>query len=149
MLSSFDKKFAMSMVKVVLLARRLFIFILFCREDSNGNKNPKPKKSISNVLRYLFWTSSWKFILDIQSQMSNSNMYYRASYLYSCVFMGPLFSSLFFVSFCLALSKTHGFFILKNWNFLLLWKLSLISWFNHWSPFLYWRMPHCLRVCFT
>lgn len=79
------------MVKAVLLARRLFIFILFCGEDSNGNKNPKPKKGISNVLRYIFWTSSWKFILDIQSQIPNSNMYYRAAYLYSCAFMGPLF----------------------------------------------------------
>lgn len=41
----------MPMLKVVLLARTLFLFILFCREGLNGSKSPKPKKGISNILR--------------------------------------------------------------------------------------------------
>lgn len=51
-LCPFDKKkFPMPMVKEVLSTRTQFIFILFCREGSNGSKHPKPKKGISNVLR--------------------------------------------------------------------------------------------------
>lgn len=107
-LCSFVKKFAMPMVKVVLLARTLFIFILFCREGSNRNKNPKPKKGISNILRSCTIYILNQF-LKIYSwhPVPKSSVHYRAAYLYSCVFMGPLFSSLFLIFFCPALIKTH------------------------------------------
>lgn len=99
-------------------------------------KIPNPTRVLAMFLEaasYLFWTSSWKVALDIQSQIPNRNMYSRAAYLY-CVFYGAsIRHTEFQMKFCSLVWKLNSDFMnqsLKWSSFSVLKDASLLRLFD-------------------